>query len=77
MKQKGSPYFRSVFAFSFFPKSSQLSDNNEVRNFSTSVENDLSLNSGKTQAIIICRDRGRLSALLPAVLVDGRTENQR
>jgi hypothetical protein len=37
--------------------------------FRWSVENGLSLNSGKTQAMIICRDRGRL----PAVLVDGRT----
>jgi hypothetical protein len=33
------------------------------------VENGLSLNSGKTQAMIMCRDRGRLPALLPAVLV--------
>jgi hypothetical protein len=37
------------------------------------VENGLSLNSGKTQAMIICEDRGRLPALLPAVLVDERT----
>jgi hypothetical protein len=41
--------------------------------FRCSVENDLSLNSGKTQAMIICRDRGRLLALLPALLVDGHT----
>jgi hypothetical protein len=40
--------------------------------FRWSVENDFSLNSGKTQAMIICRDRGRVPALLPAVLVDGR-----
>jgi hypothetical protein len=37
--------------------------------FRWSVENGLSRNSGKTQAMIICRDRGRK----PAVLVDGRT----
>jgi hypothetical protein len=37
------------------------------------VENGLSLNSGKTQAMIICRDRGRLLALLPALLVDVRS----
>jgi hypothetical protein len=37
------------------------------------VENGLSLNSEKTQAMIMCRDRGWLQALLPAVLVDGRT----
>jgi hypothetical protein len=36
-----------------------------------SVENDFSLNSGKTQAMIVCRNRGRLPALLPDVLVDG------
>jgi hypothetical protein len=41
--------------------------------FHWSVENGLSLNSGKTQAMIICRDRGRLPALLLAVLVNGRT----
>jgi hypothetical protein len=41
--------------------------------FRWSVESGLSLNSVKTQAMIICRDRGRLPALLPAVLVDGRT----
>jgi hypothetical protein len=41
--------------------------------FRWSVENGLSLNSGKTQAMILCRDRGRLPALLPAALVDGRT----
>jgi hypothetical protein len=41
--------------------------------FRWSIENGLSLNSGKTQAMIICRDRGRLPALLPAVLIDGRT----
>jgi hypothetical protein len=42
--------------------------------FRWSVENGLRLNSEKTQAITICRDRGRLLALLPdAVLVDGRT----
>jgi hypothetical protein len=41
--------------------------------FRWSVENGLSLNSGKTQAMIICRNRGQLPALLPAVLVDGRT----
>jgi hypothetical protein len=41
--------------------------------FRWSVENGLSLNSGKTQAMIICRDRSRLLALLPAVLVDERT----
>jgi hypothetical protein len=40
-------------------------------NFCWSVENGLSPNIGKTQAMIICRDRGRLPALLPAVLVDG------
>jgi hypothetical protein len=38
-----------------------------------SVENDFNLNSGKTQAILICSDRSRLPALLPAVLVDGCT----
>jgi hypothetical protein len=41
--------------------------------FRWSVENGLSLNSRKTQAMIMCRNRGRLLALLPAVLVDGRT----
>jgi hypothetical protein len=41
--------------------------------FRWSVENGLSLNSGKTQAMIICRDRGQLPAMLPAVLVDERT----
>jgi hypothetical protein len=41
--------------------------------FRWSIENGLSLNSGKTQAMIICRYRGRLPALLPAVLIDGRT----
>jgi hypothetical protein len=41
--------------------------------FRWSVEKGLSPNSGTTQAMIICRDRGRLPALLPVVLVDGRT----
>jgi hypothetical protein len=40
--------------------------------FRWSVESGLSLNSVKTQAMIICRDRSRLPALLRAVLVDGR-----
>jgi hypothetical protein len=39
-----------------------------------SVENSFSLNSGKTQAMIICRDGGRLPALLlAAMLVAGHT----
>jgi hypothetical protein len=37
--------------------------------FRWSVENGLSLNSEKTQAMIICRERDRQSALLPIVLV--------
>jgi hypothetical protein len=41
--------------------------------FRWSVENGLSCNSEKTQAMIICRDRSQLPALLPDVLVDGRT----
>jgi hypothetical protein len=41
--------------------------------FRWSVENGLSFNTGKTQAMIICRDRGWLPALLPPVLVYGRT----
>jgi hypothetical protein len=41
--------------------------------FHWSVENGLSLNSEKTQAMIICRDKGRMPALLPAVPIDGRT----
>jgi hypothetical protein len=41
--------------------------------FRWSVENGLSLDSGKSQAMIICRDGGHLPALLPAVLIDGRT----
>jgi hypothetical protein len=41
--------------------------------FRWSVENGLSLNSGKTQAMIICMDRGWLPALLAAVLVERRT----
>jgi hypothetical protein len=38
-----------------------------------SVENGFSLNSGKTQAIIICRNRSQLSVLLPVKLVNERT----
>jgi hypothetical protein len=41
--------------------------------FRWSVEKGLSLNSGKTQVMIMCRDKTRLPDLLPAVLVDGRT----
>jgi hypothetical protein len=41
--------------------------------FRWSIENGLSLNRGKTQVMIICKDKGRLPALLPAVLVNGRT----
>jgi hypothetical protein len=41
--------------------------------FRWSVENGISFNSGKTQVMIICRNRSQLPALLPAILVDGRT----
>jgi hypothetical protein len=36
-----------------------------------SVENGLALNAGKTKAMIICRDQGRLPSLIPQIKLNG------